>query len=116
MTREFVHVLNLILFFRIFLSHAGGTTAAATDTIPFLRFLQMHRTATNTATPMPPNKIQSKTFMLSLFPASYSRLPIRYTPNATSHAMPHCMITIPTACNAESISRLIAAIAATHGV
>ena len=34
MTREFVHVLNLILFFRIFLSHAGGTTAAATDTIP----------------------------------------------------------------------------------
>ena len=104
MTREFVHVLNLILFFRIFLSHAGGTTAAATDTITVF------------TTPMPPNKIQSKTFMLSLFPASYSRLPIRYTPNATSHAMPHCMITIPTACNAESISRLIAAIAATHGV
>ena len=110
MTREFVHVLNLILFFRIFLSHAGGTTAAATDKIPVLTLL------TNTATPMPPNKIQSKTFMLALFPASYSRLPIRYTPNATSHAMPHCMITIPTACNAESISRLIAAIAATHGV
>ena len=116
MTREFVHVLNLILFFRIFLSHAGGTTAAATDTIPVFTLLTNASDSHKYCTPMPPNKIQSKTFMLSLFPASYSRLPIRYTPNATSHAMPHCMITIPTACNAESISRLIAAIAATHGV
>ena len=48
MTREFVHVLNLILFF-VFLSHAGGTTAAATDTIPVFTLLQMYRTATNTA-------------------------------------------------------------------
>lgn len=116
MTREFVHVLNLILFFRIFCRMQEAQLPLQPIQSPFLRFLQMHRTATNTATPMPPNKIQSKTFMLSLFPASYSRLPIRYTPNATSHAMPHCMITIPTACNAESISRLIAAIAATHGV
>ena len=116
MTREFVHVLNLLLFFVFFCRMQEAQLPLQPIQSPFLRFLQMHRTATNTATPMPPNKIQSKIFMLSLFPASYSRLPIRYTPNATSHAMTHCMITIPTACNAESISRLIAAIAATHGV
>ena len=39
MTREFVHVRNLLLVLRIFLSHAGGTTAAATDTIPVFTLL-----------------------------------------------------------------------------